>query len=369
MPRDLAARVSAMEVSGVRKVFDLAAQIENPINLSIGQPHFDVPPAAKAAAIEAIQAGKNAYTRTQGGPELRAALGAALAPRGFTPEEILVVSGVSGGLLLAFLALLDPGDEVLTPDPYFVSYKQLALLCGGRPVFVDTYPDFRLDAEKVAAAITPRTKALVLSSPANPTGVVYTEQELRDLAAVAAAHDLLVISDEIYQDFAYDGPPFSIASAHAQTLVLGGFSKSHAMTGWRLGWAAGPQPLIAAMTKLQQFTYVCAPSMAQLAGAAVLGHPLTDHINDYRRKRDRICAGLRDAGYEVETPGGAFYIFPRVPWGDDMAFVEAAIGEGLLIIPGSVFSEKRTHLRLSYAAEDETIDRGLEVLARLARRG
>ncbi len=358
-----------MDVSGVRKVFDLARSIKNPVNLSIGQPHFDVPEAAKDAACAAIRAGKNAYTQTQGGPELREALLSQLpASRNYQPEQVLVVSGVSGGLTLAFLALLNPGDEILTTDPYFVSYKQLALMCGARPVYVDTYPDFQIDPDRFAAAITDRTRAIVLSSPANPTGAVYDADSLRALAEVARKRNLLVISDEIYADYAYDGPAPSIAEVYESTLVLGGWSKSHAMTGWRLGYAAGPAELIAAMTKLQQFTYVCAPSFAQVAGAAVLGQPLTDRIAEYRAKRDRMVAGLAEAGYDVTTPGGAFYIFPRVPWGTDTEFVTEAIGNDLLIIPGSVFSEQTTHFRLSYAADDKVIDRGLEILARIARR-
>ena len=365
----MAQRVQAMDVSGIRKVFDLAREIHEPVNLSIGQPHFDVPDDAKDAAVAAMRAGANAYTQTQGGPELREALLDWLPEGRYAADQLLVTSGVSGGLTLAFLALLDAGHEVVTADPYFVSYKQLALLCGARPVFVDTYPDFQLDPDRLEAALTDRTRAIVLSSPANPTGAVYDEDVLRGVARVAQRHGLLVISDEIYRDYVYDAPFRSIADLYPNTLVLGGFSKSHAMTGWRLGWAAGPREVIGAMTKLQQFTYVCAPSFVQVAGAYALAHPLPERINEYRRKRDRIYAGLREAGYEVTRPGGAFYIFPRVPWGTDMEFVEQAIANKLLVIPGSVFSEQHTHLRISYAASDETIDQGIEILARLARQG
>ena len=185
---------------------------------------------------------------------------------------------------------------------------------------------------------------------------------------MAGKHGLLVISDELYHDYCYDTPELpSISDYYENTLVLDGLSKSHAMTGWRLGWAAGPRAIIAAMTKLQQFTYVCAPSFAQVAGARALGHPLKEHIDNYKRKRDRISDGLREAGYEVTRPGGAFYIFPKVPWGTDMTFVEEAIRNDLLIIPGSVFSEQNTHFRISYAASDEMIGRGLEILVRMAR--
>lgn len=367
MDMEFSRRVQSMDVSGVRKVFDLAATIDNPVNLSIGQPHFDVPESARQAAIDAINSGKNAYTQTQGGPELRKALLDYLPAGKYSEKQLLIVSGVSGGLTLAFLALLNEGDEIVTCDPYFVSYKQLAKLCGAKPVYFDTYPEFRLDAAKVEAAITPRTKAIVLSNPGNPTGVVYTEAELKALAEVAKKQNLLLISDEIYRDYAYDSPILSMADYYENTLVMGGFSKSHAMTGWRLGYVAGPEPIIAAMTKLQQFTYVCAPSFAQVAAAAVVGHPMTERLEEYGQKRNRIYEGLVSAGYEVARPGGAFYIFPKVPWGTDMEFVEEAIRNKLLIIPGSVFSEANTHFRISYAAEDDTIDRGLEILAGLAR--
>jgi aspartate aminotransferase/aminotransferase len=363
----LADRVHAMEVSGVRKVFDLARSIENPVNLSIGQPHFDVPEAAKDAAVDAIRAGKNAYTQTQGGPELRAALMEHLPAGRYAPEQLLVVSGVSGGLTLAFLALLNAGDEIVTTDPYFVSYKQLALMSQAKPVYVDTYPDFSLDVGKVEAALSERTKAIVLASPSNPTGVIYDAASLQALADLARRRGIVVISDEIYADYAYDGPAPSIADYYENTLVLGGFSKSHAMTGWRLGYAAGPRELIGAMTKLQQFTYVCAPSFAQIAAASVCGMVLHEQVASYKAKRDRVVAGLREAGYEVTEPGGAFYIFPKAPWGTDMEFVEEAIRRKLLIIPGSVFSERETHFRISYAADDTVLDQGLEILAELAR--
>ncbi|MHC4870814.1 MAG: pyridoxal phosphate-dependent aminotransferase [Planctomycetota bacterium] len=355
-------RVSAMEVSGVRKVFDLARQIENPVNLSIGQPHFDVPEDIRKAAADAINSGKNAYTQTQGGPELRKAILNSNLGKDYNEKELLVVSGVSGALTLAFLALLNPGDEIVTTDPYFVSYKQLSLLCGATPVYVDTYPDFKLKAEAVEGKITDKTKCIVISSPSNPTGVVYSEEELKALAAVAEKHDLLVISDEIYADFVYDDELPRIKDYYKKTLVMGGFSKSHAMTGWRLGYVLGNEELIGAMTKLQQFTYVCAPSFAQFAAALAVDNPLQEEVADYKCKRDKIYNGLKDIGYEVECPGGAFYIFPKVPWGTDMEFVEEAVKNKLLIIPGSVFSEKNTHFRISYAAADDVLDQGLEIL-------
>ena len=364
----IAARMAKIDSSGIRKVFDLAASLQNPINLSIGQPDFDVPDPVKEAAIRAIREGKNRYTVTQGIPQLRQVLQDLLRrEKGIEAEHIFITSGVSGALMLACLVLIDPGDEVLIPDPYFVMYKHLVNLAGGAPRFIDTYPDFKLTAERVRPHLTARTKLLLVNSPANPTGTVLDREELTALAALAREHDLLVISDEIYDAFSYDGPLQSMAPLYEKTLLVGGFSKSHAMTGWRLGYATGPADVIAEMTKLQQFSFVCAPSFAQAAGVEALTVDTSDHVETYRRKRERVLDGL-SGRFEVEKPGGAFYVFPKVPWGTDEEFVAEAIRNELLIIPGSVFSEKHTHFRLSYAASDETIDRGIEVLRRLAQR-
>jgi len=363
----LSDRVRRIDASGIRRVFDLAATLKDPINFSIGQPDFDVPELVKDAAIEAILAGHNRYTVTQGIPELNAAIRTMLKDRkAFEPDATLITSAVSGGLTLAFLATLNPGDEVVIPDPYFVIYKHLATLCGAKAVFLDTYPDFRLRREALAPLLSPRTKLIVVNSPCNPTGAVYSADELRMVAELARERDILVLSDETYEAFVYDGPYVSMASIHPQTLLLSGFSKTHAMTGWRLGYAAGPGELIAAMTKLQQYTFVCAPSFAQRAAIVALGVDTSPLIAAYAAKRDALYNGLRDAGYEVEKPQGSFYVFPRVPWGTDMAFVEQAIRNNLLIIPGSVFSERATHFRIAYPVADATIERGLEVLRRLA---
>ncbi len=360
----LADRVRQTDISGIRKVFDLAADLEDPINLSIGQPDFDVPDPVKEAAVRAIREGRNSYTQTQGCRELREALLGRFGDR-CQPEELLVTSAVSGGLSLAFLALLNPGDEVLVPDPYFVMYKQLPILFGATPVYYDTYPDWRIRPETIEPLITERTRAIVIGSPSNPTGVVYTREELSAVAELLRGREIVAISDEIYELFSYDHPFTSFRDVHENTLVLGGLSKSHAMTGWRVGWATGPRDLIQAMTKFQQFTFVCAPAPSQHGAVAALETDMSAARDAYRAKRDRIVSGLRRIGYDVEAPEGAFYVFPRVPWGTDSEFVAACIGEGLLIIPGSVFSEKTTHFRISYAASGETIDRGLAVLESL----
>lgn len=369
----LAKRLASFEASGIRKVFDLAATLKNPVNLSIGQPDFDVPEALKEAAIDAIRRGFNRYTVTQGIPELHRAIREHLKrTRGFSPEGVLVTSGVSGGLLLAFLTLLDPGDEVVAFDPYFVMYKHLPRLLGAVPVFVDTYPDFRVRRERLEAAITPRTKLVLAASPANPTGAVIPESDLRMICEVARQRGIRVLSDEIYDAFSYDGPHVSPASFDPAILLLGGFSKSAAMTGWRVGYAAGEASVIAEMTKLQQYTFVCAPAPFQRAAVAALDGladgRIPSFLDAYRRKRDLVVEGLRGA-LDLTPPGGAFYAFPRAPWGSGSSFVEAAIRENLLVIPGSVFSERDTHLRISFAAPDETIRKGCGILRRLAERG
>ena len=364
-------RCHAVDASGIRKVFDLGAKLTDPINLSIGQPDFDVPEAAKAAAIEAIRSGRNGYTLTQGIPELRARIEAALIDE-FGPLDdarVLVTSGVSGGILLSLMALLNPGDEAICLDPYFVIYKHAVRLLGGVPVFVDTYPDFRLDPDRIEAAITPRTKVLILASPSNPTGVVLSAEEMKQAADIAERHNLILISDEIYCQLSYDGAaPSGWREARHRTLLLRGFSKSAGMTGWRLGYAAGPRPLIEAMTKLQQYTFVCAPSMVQYAGLAAMDVDITVHVDEFRARREFVHRALRD-DYEIVRPGGGFYFFPKVPDGyaNATAFVERAIENGLLVIPGNVFSERDTHFRISYAAEQSVLQRGCDVLRRLAR--
>jgi len=365
----LAARTKLIDSSGIRKIFDLGKSIENPINLSIGQPHFDVPGEVQEAAISAIRSGKNSYTLTQGLPELNEKIMTTLAEEvGRTFESSIITCGVSGGLVLAFMALIEEGDEVLCPDPYFVMYKHLVRLFGGEPVFYDTYPNFLIRGNEIEDLITPRTKAIIVSSPSNPTGAVHSEEELKEIARIAEKHNLFVISDEIYSLFSYDAPHLSMATYADNCLLLGGFSKSHSLTGWRLGYALGPADVIAEMTKLQQFTFVCAPSFAQSAALTAMDVDTSERRDDYRRKRDLIYTGLRELGYQVEKPGGAFYIFPQVPWGTDEEFVAEAIKNKLLIIPGSVFSERNTHFRISYAAEDETINRGLDILKTLIER-
>jgi aspartate aminotransferase len=362
-------RTLAVDASGIRKVFDLAAKMKDPINLSIGLPDFDVPDAVKDAAIESIRAGHNRYTQTQGIALLRERLRAELSREiGRDVGEVLITSGVSGGLLLAILATIDPGDEAIFLDPYFVMYKHLMTMAGGKSVIVDSYPDFRFHADRVERAITPRTKLLILNSPSNPTGVLMTETEVRAAVDVAKKHDLLILSDEIYEPFLYDAPRGlpSAAKLFDRTVILRGFSKSHAMTGWRLGYAAGPAEVIAQITKLQQYTFVCAPSPLQYAALKAMDVPMDAAITAYRRKRDIVFDGLSKK-FELVKPEGAFYIFPKAPKGMTASdFVAQAIENNVLIIPGNVFSERDTHFRISYATTDEKLRQGVEVLNKLA---
>lgn len=364
----IADRTKRFDSSGIRKVFELARSLKNPINLSIGQPDFDVPAEVRRAAIDAIESGKNGYSPSQGMPVLRDKLQARIdAEFGHRDRQAFVASGTSGALVMAMMALVNPGDEVILFDPYFVMYVPLLELVAGKAVVIDTYPTFAIDVDRVRAAITPRTKAILLNSPANPTGYVASRSEVQALASLAAEKNVCLISDEIYRPFCYDEPFETPAKYNDQTLVIDGFSKSHAMTGWRVGYAHGPAAIVDTMIKLQQYTFVCAPQPAQWAAATAMDVDVASYIADYRQKRDRFIDGIRDL-YEVQRPGGAFYAFPKVPSGTSSEFVARAIAdEQLLIIPGNIFSGRDTHFRVSYAASDDTIDRGIVALRRLAR--
>ena len=365
----LSHRAFQFDSSGIRKVFDLAANMSDPINLSIGQPDFAVPEEIKRAAVDAIEGDKNGYSVTQGIPELLDALQARVDEEyGHADRKVLITSGTGGALVLTMLALVDPGDEVICFDPFFVMYPPLVGMAGGKCVLVDTYPDFRIDMEKVVAAVTPRTKLILLNSPANPTGVLAQREEVQALAEFAAEKNIALLSDEIYRLFCYDTPLESPAKWNDRTIVLDGFSKTYGVTGWRLGWVHGPKAIIEKMTMFQQYTYVCAPHPLQWGALGALETDMSAYVEDYRGRRDLIVGGLRDAEYEVASAGGAFYVFPRVPDGyaNSTEFVTQAIKNGLLIIPGNVFSDRDTHFRISYAASRETIERGLQVLREMS---
>jgi len=366
-PLRIADRMDHITASGIRKVFDLGAKLSDPIDLSIGMPHFDVPDEIKAQAKAAIDAGLNRYTPTQGADALRQAIAdACRAEFGWADDRTYMVTcGVAGALTLGIMATVNPGDEVIVTDPHFVMYSYITRMAGGVPVAVDTYDDFRPDIQRIADAITHRTRLIVINSPGNPTGCVYSQAELRDIAHLADRHGLLVVSDEIYNLFVYDRPYTSMAGICENTLLCRGFSKTYGMPGWRLGWCTGPPVILDKMKTLQQWTFVCGPSMAQAAGALALTTDMSQYVDAYRRKRDMVFDSLGQR-FGLIKPGGAFYAFCPAPGGDAMAFVTRAIEKNVLIIPGSVFSGRDTHFRLSYAATDEKLRRGLEILVALA---
>jgi aspartate aminotransferase/aminotransferase len=366
----VARRAAAFDSSGIRKAFDLAARLEDPINLAIGQPDFPMPGGAQEAARRAIDAGRHGYTQTQGIPELRTRLEEQARRETGQPDRALcVTSGSSGALVLSLMALLDPGDEAIIFEPAFVMYRPLVEFLGGRAVVIDTAPSFQIDVERVAAAITPRTKIILLNTPANPTGVVVAADTLRDLAALADRHGVTIVSDELYRSYCYDAPFASPAVHSERVVVLDGFSKSHAMTGWRVGWVHGPKAIVDACTMLQQYSFVCAPHVGQWAALAALDCPMDLPLAECRRKRDTLMAGLADR-FEFVRPGGAFYLYPLAPGGSGKAFAErAATAEKLIVVPGSVFGAADSHFRIAYTVDDRTLTRGIEALRRLAETG
>ncbi len=360
-------RASAFDSSGIRKAFDLAAKLDDPINLAIGQPDFAMPAAACEAAKAAIDAGKSGYTQTQGIPQLRERLeGAVRGELGDPERKLCVTSGSSGALVLVLMALIDPGDEVILFEPAFVMYRPLVEFLGGTCVIVDTSPSFSIDVEQVAAAITPRTKAILLNTPSNPTGFVAPLDTVRDLARLAERAEVTLISDELYRSYSYDEPFHSPAAHSDRVVVIDGFSKSHAMTGWRVGWVHGPAEIIDACTMLQQYTFVCAPQAGQWGAIAALDAPMDIPLAECKRKRDKLMAGI--AGhYRFVKPGGAFYLYPEAPGGSGKRFAEAAAEqEKLIVVPGSVFGAADTHFRIAYTVSDRTLDRGIAALIRLA---
>jgi len=360
-------RASAFDSSGIRKAFDLAARLDDPINLAIGQPDFAMPVAACEAAKAAIDAGKSGYTQTQGIPQLRERLeGAVRDELGQPGRKLCVTSGSSGALVLVLMAMIDPGDEVILFEPAFVMYRPLVEFLGGRCVIVDTSPSFSIDVERVAAAITPRTKAILLNTPSNPTGFVAPLETVRDLARLAEQTGVTLISDELYRSYCYD-EPFHSPAAHSDAIVvIDGFSKSHAMTGWRVGWVHGPAEIIDACTMLQQYTFVCAPQIGQWGAIAAIDAPMDVPLSACKRKRDKLMAGIAGQ-YSFVKPGGAFYLYPEAPGGSGKRFAEiAAEQEKLIVVPGSVFGAADTHFRIAYTVSDRTLDRGIAALIRLA---
>ncbi len=366
----LADRVKTIGVSGIRRIFDLGAQLTDPIDLSIGQPDFPVPDNIKRAMIQAIQTDHNGYTPTRGLPQLRQRIARQLKEEFNWEPDLFITLGVSGGLLLVMQACLNPGDEVLIGDPYFVSYPHLIRLAGGVPVTVSLYDDFQLHPERFAEAVTPKTKMILLASPSNPTGTVFRRDDVQAIAELARRHDLLLVTDEIYNLLSYDGPSPSVVSfAPERTLLLRGFGKSYAMTGLRMGFAAGPGDVITEMAKLHQFIYVCAPQPAQFGALEALDTDISNRVAEYRGKRDLVCDLLRGV-VEFVRPAGGFYVYPQAPprYKNATEFVAAAIERKLLMIPGEAFSSRDTHFRISYAAPNDKLRRGCEIIKELAAR-
>ncbi len=358
-----------MDASSIRTAFALAQSMEASINMSIGQPDFAVPDAVKDAAIAAIRDNCNTYTLTQGIQPLRAAVAEKLRKvnsiADATEDTVMITAAVSGALSLALPVCIDPGDEVVIFDPSFVGYKQLVLLYGGVPVFVPLARDFSLDGDALRAAITPRTRAIIVNTPANPTGHVATHDEIDVLVAIAREHDLVIFSDEIYEDFLYgDAPHISIGASYDKTVTMGGFSKSHAMTGWRVGYVHAPAPILDKMITVQQYTFVCAPTPFQYAALAALTTDITPHVTRYRKNRDQLFAGLRDT-YDVVQSDGAFYFFVPYPYGAEN-FLAQCMEHKLLVVPGNAFSARNTHFRLSFATDVDTITRAIDVLQKIA---
>jgi aspartate aminotransferase/aminotransferase len=311
------------------------------MDLSVGQADFDVPAALKEKTLAAVhEEGCGRYSPPQGYPELVAATRRYLGERyGLRPEdEVMMTHGVSGGLTLALLALAGPGDEVLVPDPYFVTYRQMTHIVGATPVYYDLYPDLRPDIGEIERRITERTRLIILNSPANPTGVTLSAEEMKAVADLAQKHHVPVVSDELYELFTYDAPHVSIKHfLGCRSLLVSGFSKTYGMAGWRLGWAAGAPELIDKMRALQLYLYTCPSTLAQRGALAAFDVDMSAMIAAYRRKRDMMYDGLVSRGYDVVRPGGSFFLFPRVPWGDDLEFCERALAEHLILLPGSAF--------------------------------
>lgn len=367
----LSKRAGLLKESGIRKVFNLLQDLKNPINFSIGQTDYDVPEVIKQSAIKAINNGFNKYTVTKGIAELREKLTHIIERRwGKKPEDILITSGTSGGILLAMFVLIDEGDEVILQDPYFVLYDVVITLAGGVPKYINTYPDFKIKPEKLRSAISSKTKLLIINSPNNPTGVVYNKAELEAIIKVAREFNLSILSDEIYDAFDYDNQFYSVFPLYEKAVIVSGFSKTYGMTGWRLGYALAPKEVIDKMANLQQFTFVCAPSFAQKAAIDGLNLDMSAYVERYRKKRDLVCDMLEKGGFEFIRPQGAFYVFPKIPNGysNSEEFVKRAAENNILLVPGNAFSKIDTHFRLSFACSDDDLKRGIEMLVNDFRR-
>ena len=376
MPKSfLSNTIRSLKPSGIRKFFDIAATMDDVVSLGIGEPDFDTPQPIIDAGIRSLQAGETHYTSNSGILELRLELAAHLEElygMKYDPlTEIIITVGVSEALYLAFSALLDPGDEVIIPTPCFVSYQAEVTLAGGKPVEIYTSmeDDFQPDPAIIEKAITPRTKAILLGYPNNPTGAVVSRDRLNAIAKLAVKHNLLVISDEIYDRLVYGHEHVCFAALpdmQDQTIHLSGFSKAYAMTGWRIGYAAGPADLIQGLVRVHQYSVMSAPTISQYAALEALkvGEPFVQEMREeYDRRRHLIYEGLNQLGLPTFEPHGAFYAFPSVhnTGLSDEVFAERLLAEEkVAVIPGSAFGEAgRGFVRCSYATKYELIEKAL----------
>jgi aspartate/methionine/tyrosine aminotransferase len=366
MTRFIAKRLDDFDSSKIRAAFEFAEDIPNPIDLSIGFPEDDTPEYIKLAGIEAIRDNHTRYTSTNGMRTLRESIAKKLGSENSvasSPSQVTITPGITTGILLCYLATLDPDDEVLLPDPYFPPYKDLAVMLGAKAVVIDTAPSFQLTAELIKPHITAKTKVLVVNTPNNPSGAVYPEGELRKIAELANKHNLLVISDEVYEYFCYDGRHFSIGSIYPNTLTLNGFSKGYAMTGWRIGYINGPREVIEAVNELLQYTVFSSSSVGQHAALAALRHRPLDIGVRYRAKRDKVRALLEPTFSDLQGGQGAFFFFAKLPGRlRDMKFVNQLSHRGVIVLPGSAFSSHQNYIRVSYAGESERLEKGLNLL-------
>jgi aminotransferase len=372
--------VNGIAPSGIRKFFDLVSTMEGAISLGVGEPDYVTPWHIRESAIYAIEKGYTMYTSNSGTPELREAVSRHLASRysvKYDPaKELLITVGVSEALDLAMRAVLDPGDEVIMPDPCYVSYSPCVAMAGGKPVMVPTFlaQGFEMTASDIEPWITPRTKAIMLGYPANPTGATLSRAQLLEIAELARRHRLLVISDEIYDRLVYGGEHTcfsSLPGMKENCVVLGGFSKSYAMTGWRVGYAAANSEIIGAMTKIHQYTLLCAPIQAQMAATEALKfgeQSVQEMVADYNRRRLLMVRGFNRIGLECHEPKGAFYCFPSIK---STGLTSEEFSEKLLraqkvvVVPGTAFGKLgEGHVRACYATAMSDIE---EALSRIKR--
>lgn len=380
----LSEKVAMLKPSGIRMFFEIAATMKDVISLGIGEPDFDTPEPIIQAGIEALRRGETHYTSNHGLLVLRQAISDHLKRlydvEYFAQSEIIVTVGVSEALYLVFAAILDPDDEVIIPTPCFVSYQAEVALAGGVPVEIATFADdhFVPRIEDIEAAITPKTRAIFIGSPSNPTGAVYPREFLVKLAALVEKHNLMVISDEIYDRLVYGTEHVcfpSLPGMQERTILMGGFSKAYAMTGWRIGFAAGPKDIIAGMVRVHQYSVMSAPTVSQYAAlsALMIGEPyVQEMLREYDRRRKLIVNGLNAIGLKTFEPKGAFYAFPDLRstgLSDDEFCNRLLKEEHVAMVPGNAFGDAGLGFaRVSYATAYEKLEEALIRIDRFVKR-